>query len=214
MSAYCTQADVKLRVPSEQLPRPARLVASVSAVTNTLTLDGHGLVTDAPVTFRAESGGALPSPLVAGTAYYAIRLTDSTFQVSASAGGSAVDLTTTGANVLMIKRIPWEAAITWGIAIVDDSAPAHVVPFTSPYPQIVIEVTAELAGEWLRAWAGSLSAQLADRITWAQARIDRWGKGVPIRGTNAPVNASVVAYASGFSAADPAGWTPTGGTIP
>lgn len=214
MSAYCTQADVELRVPSEQLPRPARLVSSVSASTDTLTLEGHGLATDAPVTFRAESGGSLPSPLVAGTAYYAIRLTDSTFQIAAAAGGSAIDLTTTGTNVLLIKRIPWETAITWGSAIVDDSTPAHVVPFTSPYPQIVIEVTAELAAEWLRAWAGSLSAQLADRITWAQARIDRWSKGTPIRGTNAPVNAAVVAYASGFSAADPAGWTPTGGTIP
>lgn len=207
---YCTQADVELRSPPEQLRRPARIVSSVSATTDTLTLDGHGLQTGAPVTVRADAGGSLPSPLVAGTTYYAIRVTDSTFQLAASEGGAAINLTTTGSNVLLVKQIPWDQAIAWATALVGDSVgSAAIVEMEAPYPQIVVEVTCELAASWLRTWAGVESAQLTERIAWAQKTLDRWAVGRPIRGTNAPTGANGAVRASVTSV-----WVRKSGRIP
>ena len=212
MSAYCTQSDVEFRCPPEQLPRPARLV-SVSVSTDACTLDGHGIADESPISFRAESGGSLPAPLSAGTTYYAIRLTGATFQISTTAGGDAIDLTTAGESVLVVKEIPWDQAITWASAMIDDSLVGSAPPLTSPYPQIVTEVAAELAAEWLRQWAGVRSAQLAERISWAQTRLDRWSKGVPIRGTNAPESGNTAVRTS-FSAVDVRGWVRKQGSIP
>jgi len=178
-----------------------------------MTLDGHGIANDAPITFRAEADGSLPSPLVAATTYYAIRLTDSTFQVASTEGGSAIDLTTAGSATLVVKAIPWTRAITWASAIVDDSLTGHPVALESPYPQIVVEVTAELAAQWLRQWAGVESEQLAERITWAQARLTRWMRGTPIRGTNAPTSGNT-AIRSSFTTVDTRKWVRNQGEIP
>lgn len=48
-----------------------------------------------PVTF-SNSGGALPTPLVAGTVYYVVAVANNNIQVSATKGGAAISLTTTG----------------------------------------------------------------------------------------------------------------------
>lgn len=212
--AYCTQVDVEFRAPAEQIPRPARAVSSVSASTDILTLDGHGTQTNDPVTVRAESGGTLPSPLAAGTTYYAIRLTDSTLQLSATVGGSAIDLSTAGSNTLLIRQIPWDRAIAWADTIVDEAlgSAAPIVSGATP-PAIAVIVSAELAAEYLRQWAGVRSAALTERITWAQGQLDRWRKGVPVRGTDAPQGVNQAIRAS-VTSVDSRGWVRTEGSIP
>lgn len=210
---YATQSDIEAHAPPEQLVRPARLVSTVSTSTDILTLDGHGLQTDDPVTLRADASGSLPSPLAAGTTYYAIRVTDATFQLSASAGGSALNLTTAGSNVLLVRQIPWTRADTFATSIVDMALQAHaLVPLAAPYPQIVVEVAATLAGEWLRRWAGVSSRQMTEVITWAQQQLDRFAS-VPVRGTNAPTGANITIRASA-TAVDARGWERVRGSIP
>jgi len=58
---------------------------------------GHGLEVGSPVLFTG-TGGTLPTGLTAGTVYYVIAagLTATTFQVSATPGGSAVAITSAG----------------------------------------------------------------------------------------------------------------------
>ena len=204
--AYCTPADVHAHgLPRGALPNPARLV-SASASTDSITLDGHGLSDDDEVSLRAEAGGSLPSPLAAETTYYAIVATPSVFQLAATAGGSAVDLTTAGENVLLIVELPMTSAIAWADRVIDDLLPAHVVPLTDPVPEIVRFTSAELAGGKLLGYTGAASRTLSEIVDNARKRLDRWAKGVPIRGTNAPdpaglaVSTSAALPAAGRSA--------------
>lgn len=58
---------------------------------------GHGLEAGAPVTFTA-TGGTLPTGLTADTVYYVLAagLTATTFSVSATPGGTAIEVTAAG----------------------------------------------------------------------------------------------------------------------
>lgn len=55
---------------------------------------------------RVVSTGTLPTPLVAGVDYFAIRLTSTTFKVSATIGGSEVDLMDAGSGTLTTNEQP------------------------------------------------------------------------------------------------------------
>jgi hypothetical protein len=70
----------------------------VDTVTNTFSIADHGLRADQPL--RAIEGGTLPAGLENDTDYFAIVIDESTFQVSESPGGGAVNLSDpgTGAN--------------------------------------------------------------------------------------------------------------------
>ena len=211
MTSYCTDADLYDHgIPEGGLPNPGR-IAAASASTDILTLDGHGLAADDAVVLRAESGGSMPSPLVAGTTYYAIPLTDSTLQLAATAGGAAISLTTAGSNVILVAPRPTAAAIEWASAMVDDFLPAHMVPLTSPYPPSVVAVAADLAAWRLLARAGQATAPVTQKLDEAKRLLDRWAKGIPLRGgTNVPAAAGL-ATAAVATAVDPRGWIPSGG---
>lgn len=62
---------------------------------NLFTATGHGL-NDGDVIMFSNSGGALPAGLDDNTAYYVTSSTANDFQVSLTAGGSAVDITDDG----------------------------------------------------------------------------------------------------------------------
>lgn len=82
---------------------PAALAVSGS----TFTLAGHGLSANDPVRFWAiGSGAGLPSPLAIATTYYVVSsgLTSSTFQVSATSGGSAITLTSSGSGSIYAAK--------------------------------------------------------------------------------------------------------------
>lgn len=215
LSAYCSAADLyDAGLQRGALPSPGRLVAAINATTNVLSLDGHGFRDDAELLFRAETGGSMPSPLVAGTTYYAIVLTDATCQVAATAGGAAIDITTEGSLVVVSTPLPTQAAIEWASGMVDDFLPAHVVPLDAPYPAVVIAVTADLAVARLGVITGGSSADfIATKLAAAQKMLDRWAKGLPIRGAIVPTAAGLSTVAAA-TATDPRGWIPTGGTLP
>ena len=208
---YCTITDVyNAGLPRGSLPNPARLIASVSVSTNLLTLDGHGLSSGQPIEFRADNG-SLPAPLSEGTTYYAIPSTDSAFAVASVAGGNAIDITTTGSNVLVIVPLPFEEWIDWASAIVESFLPAHLVPLDSPYPALVVSVTADLAAMRGLQFVGGAQIDQQARLLNAQRTLEKWGKGQPIRGANAPriVNVSAINPPT----ADSRGWS-TNGRIP
>lgn len=214
MTDYCESADLYDHgLPRGGLANPGRLIASVSTDTNVVTLDGHGFRSGAALLFRAEAGGSLPSPLVAGTTYYALPLTDSTFQVAATEGGDAIDLTTAGSNTVVSTPLAIGTAITWASAQVDDFLPAHVVPMTAPYPPTVVAVTAALAIAYLLTSTGSQSAEyIALKMAEGQKMLERWAKGIPLRGTNAPAPAGLAAVATSTTL-DPRGWIAEEGRI-
>lgn len=67
---------------------------TVVAATNVFTASAHTLSNGDGVTFTTSS--ALPAPLVAGTLYFAVSVSGSTFKVATTYGGSEVDITTAG----------------------------------------------------------------------------------------------------------------------
>lgn len=212
-SEYCEPADVfRYALPPGSLPNPGRIVAEVNATSNVLTLDQHGFDADRELVFRAESGGSLPAPLVAGTTYYAIPLTDSTFQVAATEAGAAIDLTTAGENVIVTAELPFDEWIRAASAEVDETI-GHDVPLEAPYPQAVITYTAVRAAELGLLYTGRDPVLLAERMKVEREKLARWRKGVAIRGPNAPASANL-ALTGTAAAADPRGWSPADGSIP
>jgi hypothetical protein len=208
---YCSSSDLySFGLPRGALPNPGRLVSSVSASDNTLTLDQHGYTLNDPVSFRAEAGGSLPSPLVAATTYYAISVSENEFSVSATVSGSAVDLTTSGSRIVVIAALPIASAISWASRIIDDMLPAHLVPLEAPIHELVVMTCAELAVGKLLARAGSASKSLSEMVDAARKRLERWAKGVPLRGENVPSPANLAVSAT-VPFLDPRGWGRFGG---
>jgi hypothetical protein len=189
------------------------MVHSVNASGNTITLDEHGFSDGDELSFRPDGvDGVLPAPLTDGTTYYAIAVDDARFSVATSSGGSAIDLTTAGERVHVIERIPYDSTIAWASRVVDDHLPAHIVPLVEPYPEIIRMTTAELAATKLMGRQGSVQKSLSDVLTLAQTRIERWARGVPVRGPNTPARANLAASASA-PYLDRSGWRDGSGTI-
>lgn len=213
MAGYCARADVyAFGVPRGVIPNEGRLALSVDTTANTFALGDHSFATGDPVHFRAEMGGSLPAPLVAGVVYYAIATTDDTFQVSATASGAAIDLTTAGAEILVIAPLPIDQAIAYGARVIDQALVAHGVPLTAPYPELVVMTNAELAAGKLGYFSGGTSKSLTDMIVAAQARLDMWAKGVTLRGENtAPEERTNLAASLTAPAVDSRGWSRYGG---
>lgn len=216
MALYCEEKDLwDFGVPRGSIPNAGRLAAEppASASTDRIELDGHGFASGDPVSFRAEGGGSLPAPLVAGTIYYALPYSEGYFQVSATAGGAAIDLTTAGEGVVVLTPLPIDAAIEFASALIDDMIPSHAVPLTAPYPPIITMTCAELAAAKLAARSGAASVSLTGTADAARKRLERWAQGVPVRGTGAsaqtPTNLAQSAVAP---ALDVRGYTRWGGT--
>lgn len=207
MAAYCTIADATPFLPAGGLPNPAR-VAYASASSNALESEGHGLLDGAEVTLRAEVGGSLPAPLVAGTTYYAIAVSPSRFELAATSGGSAIDLTTDGANFVFASELPWAAWLEWGSRQVDSLLPENVTPLVaSPFPTIIVTAAAELAAaRGVQATSGA-AIDLGARIDAVRVRLAPWIKSIPIRGlaqqVHQPANLAITAKGG---ALDPRGW--------
>lgn len=85
----------------------------VDTASDFITWTSHGQTTDTPIYFK--STGTLPSPLVAGTKYYLINASSNTIQVSATAGGGAINITTTGSGTHTVQT----NALNYGNAITD-----------------------------------------------------------------------------------------------
>ncbi len=167
-------------VPRGALTSPARLIASASASTNRLELEGHALAEEAVCTLSVDPGGVLPAPLQALTPYYA-KLVDlgggvvseSLFELSASAGGAAIDLTTSGTAPfrMHISLIPTALTkIEYASRLVDGFAIAHEVPFVEPFPIEVVELVSKRAAVELLFAVRKLSVDDYDRLVSIWAR--------------------------------------------
>lgn len=208
---YCDDSDLYAHgLPRGAAPNPGRLAASVDAVGNFIVLDAHGFASDDEVRFRAEAGGSLPAPLAANVTYYALPLGESTFSVRATPGGAAIDLTSAGSKVLCIAPLPLAATRAWASRLIDDFLAGHPVPLEAPIPEIVRFTAAELAAGKLLALMGGASKSLSDIEGEARKRIERWGKGLPVRGEGSQQPAQLAASAS-VPYSDPRGWSRWGG---
>jgi phage gp36-like protein len=195
---YCDEADLyEYGVPRGGLPNPARIV-TVNTSTEVFSLDGHGFRADTQLLFRAESGGSLPSPLAAGTTYYAIPVTSDTFRVSTSASGSAVNITTPGTNVLVSTPLPTMQSIAWASEMIDNMLVGNVAPF-SPVPAIVRAACADLAATRLLQLTGGATVDLAAKLASTNATLSMWrktGSPLPANAGQASANLAVVASAN------------------
>lgn len=198
MVAYATREDVyTYGLPRGSLGNPGRVCASALASTDTFTLDGHGFSDGKAILLRAEDGGALPSPIVAGTTYYAIRLTDSTFKVSATEGGAAVNLTTDGDLVVVSTALPFDEVLEFYSRFVDGFLPAHLVPLSAPYPVTVTQLVAKLAAKELLRISGQTSDSMTEIEVGAKAQLERWAKGLRIRDARVTTSANLAVARSG-----------------
>lgn len=199
------------------LPSPSTLVASAIAGTDVFTLDGHGFETDDALAVHAADNGSLPSPLVAGTTYYAIRLTDSTFKVAATVSGSAIDLTTTGVSVVVSRALDFDYWIGVYSRWADTSLPGHLVPMgrDAAVPEVVECIVADLVAKRMFGVSAQASDTLKDMEIASVAQLARFASGMPVRDANATASANLAITSTLASVADPRGWAPLGsGTLP
>ena len=212
MTAYATRADLyRYGLPRGLLANPARLCASAEDTTDVFALDGHGFETGDLLLFRAEEGGTLPAPLAEGATYYAIRLSESTFKVSATLGGAAVNLTTDAVSALVAVALPVDEVLEFYSRFADAFLPAHLVPLPAPYPITVTALVAELAAKKLLLISGQTSASMTEIELGAKAQLERWALGIPLRDGRATASANLAV--SEGSTADPRKWG-VGGTLP
>lgn len=186
--SYASIADLpKFGFPRGLLSNPAREIASIDAAGDVFTLDGHGFADDDVVTFRVEDGGTLPSPLVAGTSYYAIGLTDSTFQVASTAGGAALNIGSGGLRVLVAASIVpmLEALLEQNSRLFDSYLPAHEVPLEEPIPTVAVACVAQLTAADALALMGQSSELLRARAEQTRKEMGRLAKGIPLRDSRA-----------------------------
>lgn len=209
---YCNRQDVFRFVPAGILANPARLVSIVDISTDTISLDSHGLESGQLVTFRTQ-GGALPSPLVASTTYYARPLTDDTFQVSASSGGAVVNLSTVGSNLMIIAELPWSTWIDECSAMIDQTLVAHAVPIVGEVPEPVRLYCACLLAIRALSHVGASTEAVHGQLEFYSKQADKWARGVPLRGASLPAAGNLSVTVSGFGA-DPRGWCRGSGRIP
>ena len=204
---YCTRADVSRRLPVGSVTSSSGVVAESSIGENTFTYDGHGLETGDPVNVRAIEGGTLPAPLVDGQRYFAIRESNSVFGLSATAGGPAIDITSSAVSMLITREPDIEEVIEFYSAWADTSLPAHLVPLDTPIHPFVKGIVADLAAKRILNGIGKESAVITAAEVEAKAQLERFASGLPLRGS--PVTASAnraVTNTIATSSADPRGW--------
>jgi hypothetical protein len=195
VTAYATRQDLyKFGLPRGALANPARLVASMSAANSTIELLEHGFETGDAITFRIADGGSLSAPLVAGTTYYAIKLNDSDFQVSATPTGGPITLTTDSVSIFVTADLPIDDLLEAYSRFADDLLPAHAVPLQAPYPVTVVRIVCELTAKKAQILSGLKSESMEEAELAAMAQLKRFGAGLPIRQAqpnNIPTNLAV-----------------------
>lgn len=216
---YATRSDLDDfgGLPDGSLSNPGREIASVNTSADTLELDDHGFVTDEPLELRAAEGGSMPSPLVEGTTYFAIYVSDTRFKLAATAGGAAINLTTAGENVIVAKPLPIDRHLELYSRWVEGFLPAHLVPLevdgSGKYPIEIVAMVARLAGKALLNLNGKASELVDKEETVAMAQLKRWSAGIPLRDPGITASANLAITSTLGSSADPRGWAPNGGGV-
>jgi hypothetical protein len=182
-AVYATRGDLyRYGLPRGNLGAPARECGSVDVASNAIELDGHGFEDGDAVVFRsADDANSLPSPLVAGTTYYAKRVNYTRFSVTEKRGLPVINITTAGGVFFVATELPFEEQLELYSRWVDDFLPAHAAPLTCPYPPQVVATVAELAAKKLMQLAGHKSESVDEAELAAKAKLERWAKGLTVR---------------------------------
>jgi hypothetical protein len=77
------------------------VVGTALASSEVITAPAHGLANDQRVLVMAAPGALLPAGLSENTAYFVVGVTTNTFQLSATQGGAAVNITADGAGMFI-----------------------------------------------------------------------------------------------------------------
>jgi hypothetical protein len=191
----------------------------VSAASNTCTLGDHEFQTGDEILFTPAGDGAMPAGLSAGVTYYAERVSDHAFKVRATAGGASITFTNAADPLVVVAPLNRAAWIEWADRLIDDMVPGQAVPFDDVtlypdgVPAIIKMTSAELAAAKGASLVGSASRSLADVTDGAHKRLERWAKGIPVRGTPDASRANQAAAAPAATSAllattgsDPRGW--------
>lgn len=204
---YCSRGDVTARLPPGAVVSPTGILASCLASSDVLTYDGHGLETDTQVTVRAASAGTLSAPLAEGTTYYAIRLTNATFKLAATAGGAAINITSNGVEMFVTREPKFDDVIEFCSRLADTSLPAHLVPLTAPIHPLVRGCVADMVAKRILNGNGQNSEAVKAVDLESKAILERFAAGMPLRGGTAqtPTNLAITAT-SVSSGSDPRGW--------
>lgn len=205
---YCSRGDVTRRLPAGSVVSVVGVVESSLATTNVITFDGHGLETNDIVSVRAAEGGTLSAPFAAGTSYYAIRLSNGTFSLAATLSGAAIDITTNGVSMFVLREPDFDSHIEFYSRWCDSFFVGHVVPFTAgAIPALVSGITADLSAKKILNIAGQDSATLNTAEIASKAMLERHVKGITIRDASATASAnSAVVTSLVASGLDPRGW--------
>lgn len=209
---YCSRREVNAAVPAGEIIGPTQLASSALASTDVISLEGHGLETDDEVLVRAIEGGSLPSPLVEGTGYFAIRVSNARFKLAATAGGAAINLSTDGVEVVVMREPAYDDVIEFWSRWADGVLPAELVPLTAPVHPLVRGIVAKLSAKELLGRAGKSSELVNVTDIAAKAMLERYAIGLPLRGAPTVGSANLAVTATAGDA-DPRGWG-AGGTIP
>ena len=202
-ATYCTDADLyRHGLPRGLVTGEARPV-TIDASADTIALAGHGLEAGDTLEVVATT---LPGGLSASTTYYVVSPTADRFQVAATSGGAAIDLTSAGAGVYVVPSFSTELEEVreYASRLVDTYVIGHEVPFSAPFPQFIVGATAKLAARELLSRRGHGDAAhpvylAAERVA---VEVRRMSMGLTLRDTDATDETPVTTYWSDGAADD------------
>lgn len=83
---------------------------------DTVTLVGHGLGTNTPIQFTTT--GTLPTGITASTMYFAVNVTNNTFQIASTPNGEAIDITGSPSGTHTLRRYTGKLDSFAGVTII------------------------------------------------------------------------------------------------
>lgn len=98
-----TNLPIYLPFDKAQVPfgDPIEGVTCTSASPGVVTAPGYAPTNGDAVSLSFTSGGSIPTGLTVGTTYYVVSASGNTFSLSATKGGSAINTSSTGANLVL-----------------------------------------------------------------------------------------------------------------
>jgi hypothetical protein len=195
---------------------PRRPIAAVYPDTDVLAIDDHRLKTGYEVQLWLPRNGAgeMAAPLIEGEVYYAIVLSDSTFQVAATPAdattGTQIDIISEGCDMKLGAQIPWDSYIEGRSAKLDEQAIGNAFPLADGEPVPIVArdlVSIQVLGDAMR-FVGDTDNDLSEEQDRARKELEAWAKGKPLRAKEAPAPTNTAASGPRLSgsAADSRGW--------
>jgi hypothetical protein len=167
LATYLSNSDQAFdsSFPTSSLLASAALSGGTAvAATDTFTFTGHGLVDGRSLTLTTP-----PAGLTAGVVYYVLNSTTNTFQLSATPGGSVIDVTADGAGISLsakaTRRIAYKTTYAAGKAT-SATAIAEAVIVNETLTDATSAAAATVARILLGSQAASKGSADTLALTW------------------------------------------------